>query len=470
MVSGAGISEDSATALLRPGGGTPPGASIPRGWLVSAGGPALGNGPIMTVDVEVGASISDISVGRHPDGNLFAGVQVLVRLHGHPIGIVLIPQSDVDPRSGVIDRRLLARRIWVELGGELAAHLRDDGLAAPAGLTSIGLRQVESTPCSWQARLGTSRPTATVCIATCGRSIPLLMRTVRSALDQTYDNTAVLVVDNRPGSSALPGALYDAFPDEDRLSYVTESRPGLAAARNKSLAHAESDIVALTDEDVVLDPNWLGYLVAGFDRPEVACVTGLILASRLETRAHILIEEYGGFSKGFERRRWDLDRHRLDHPVYPYLFGMYGSGANAAWRRPILQELGGYDFHLGAGTLTRAGEDLDAYVTCVCAGHQLVYEPAAIVRHEHRRDVNLLRDQVFGYGVALGAMITKRLLRRDERSQLVARLPSGVRYLLSPRSPKNAGKSARYPKRLTLVELAGIAYGPIAYLRSRRCG
>ena len=117
--------------------------------------------------------------------------------------------------------------------------------------------------------------------------------------------------------------------------------------RNRSAREAGTEIVALTDDDVALDPDWLGFLVAGFDRPEVACVTGLILPSQLETRAQLLIEEFGGFSKGFERRRWDLDRHRLDHPLYPYLFGMYGSGANAAWRRSVLLEIGGYDACLG---------------------------------------------------------------------------------------------------------------------------
>ena len=249
---------------------------------------------------------------------------------------------------------------------------------------------------------------------------------------------------------------------------MTESAPGVSVVRNRCVEEAGTDILAMTDEDVTLDRDWLGFLVAGFDQPDVACVTGLILPSELETRAHFLVEQYGGFSKGFERRRWDLHRHRLEHPLYPYLFGMYGSGANTAWRRTMLEELGGYDIHLGGGTHARGGEDLDLYVTCIRAGYQLVYEPAAIVRHEHRREVSLLRRQVFAYGVAMGAMITKRLLRREERSEMVARVPAGLDYLLNRSSPKNAGKSAGFPKSLTLAELAGIAYGPIAYLRSRR--
>jgi len=454
----------SAESSLAPSSG----AAIPRGWFASASSSADVRGPIMTVDVEVGAPIPDLHPAQLADGTTFVAVQVLVRLHGHPIGMLLLPQSDADPTSGAIDRRFVAVRIWAELGEAITAHLYKDGIAAPTKLTMAGLPHGGLAPCTWQATLGSSRPAATVCIATCGSSIPLLLRTVRSALQQTYDNTQVLVVDNRPGATALPGPLVDAFSHEDRLWYVTESRPGLANVRNRSVREAETEIVALTDDDVALDPDWLGFLVAGFDRPEVACVTGLILPSQLETRAQLLIEEFGGFSKGFERRRWDLDRHRLNHPLYPYLFGMYGSGANAAWRRSVLEEIGGYDARFGSGTRTRGGEDLDIYLTCIRSRHQLVYEPAALVRHEHRRELERLRQQVFDYGVGLGAVLTKRFLQREERSEMVARLPAGLDYLLNPSSPKNAGKTKIFPRSLTLIELAGIAYGPITYLRSRR--
>ena len=123
-------------------------ASVPRGWFASGRGPTVGDGPIMAVDVEVGTPIADLSLGRHSNGKPFAGVQVLVRLHGYPIGIVFVPASDVDSWSGGIDRRLLARRIWVELGDALIAHLRHDRLEVPADLTPAGLLHDGMAPCS----------------------------------------------------------------------------------------------------------------------------------------------------------------------------------------------------------------------------------------------------------------------------------------------------------------------------------
>jgi hypothetical protein len=59
------------------------------------------------------------------------------------------------------------------------------------------------------------------------------------------------------------------------------------------------------------------------------------------------------------------------------------------------------------------------------------------------------------------------LASRDERRAVVRALPAAVRYVLVSDSPKNAGKTTTYPKRLTAYELLGLAYGPVAYLRSR---
>ena len=50
---------------------------------------------------------------------------------------------------------------------------------------------------------------------------------------------------------------------------------------------------------------------------------------------------------------------------------------------------------------------------------------------------------------------------------IVAAQPYIDRYVLSGDSPKNAARTAHYPKRLTACELAGLTYGPFAYLRSR---
>jgi hypothetical protein len=60
---------------------------------------------------------------------------------------------------------------------------------------------------------------------------------------------------------------------------------------------------------------------------------------------------------------YDLQEHAVRHPLYPYLPGIYGSGANFAMRREVFERLAGFDESLGPGTPARGGEDIDR-----CAG------------------------------------------------------------------------------------------------------
>ena len=75
---------------------------------------------------------------------------------------------------------------------------------------------------------------------------------------------------------------------------------------------------------------------------------------------------------------------------------------------------------------------------------------------------------MFRYGVGLTATVTKWMLD-DPRTAvaILRRVPAGTRYLLSPTSKKNQGKSAGFPPELTRLERLGLLCGPVAYLRSR---
>jgi GT2 family glycosyltransferase len=299
-----------------------------------------------------------------------------------------------------------------------------------------------------------------------------LVRTINTALAQDYPDFRVVVVDNRPATSGVPKLLAERFAGRPEIDYVSEPAPGLGRARNAGLAATRADIVAFTDDDVVLDPNWLGWLVAGFGASDrVACVTGLIVPLELEAPAQLLIDEFSGFSKGYDRVIWDADAHRLDHPLYPYTVGIFGSGASAAFRRTTLVAIDGFDQHLGIGTHAVGGEDLDLFVRIVLGGQQIVYEPASLLRHAHRRDIRAFERQVRGYGTGLTAMLTKHVLsNRVTRWEVLGRIPVGIAYALNPRSPKNQRKPRGFSLRLSLLELAGMAYGPIGYLRSRMAG
>jgi O-antigen biosynthesis protein len=87
----------------------------------------------------------------------------------------------------------------------------------------------------------------------------------------------------------------------------------------------------------------------------------------MEIEAQAWFEQYGGLSKGFERRSFELAAPPPRGGLFPYAAGAYGSGANMAFRTAALRAIGGFDPALGAGTRAQGGDDLAAFFDNVSA-------------------------------------------------------------------------------------------------------
>lgn len=390
---------------------------------------------------------------HRPDGRpLTPGpASVLVRAHGYPLGRV-----PVDVPQGVVDRAALLPLVRPLLAEALEEHLREDA-AAPAGPAAPACRSWLPVP--------DPAPTVTVVIPTVGRDD--LGPCLDSLLAQDYAPFDIVVVDNSPTPehAATLRRVLDARPvGPDRLRCVREPVPGGSQARNRGLAESTAEITAFVDDDVLVDPQWLRAVVAAFgSAPDVVCVTGLLLPWELETAEQNWFEQYGGFGKGFRRRVYDLDAHRGDSPLYPYLPGQYGTGANTAFRTEFIRRLGGFDTVLGGRRPVIGGEDLDVLLRTVLSGSRLVYEPQALVWYQPFREYSSLRRQMVIYGRGLSAVLLKAALAdRHVALDIARRLPAGLRFLLSQDSSKNAQKQD-FPADLSRRELAGVVSGPFAY-------
>ena len=402
----------------------------------------------------------DLATGEleYPDPSRIPGhdeAHVLVRWMGDPVGLVDVTASDDEIVSVVA----------TAAGRELA-----DEMARVGERTHPGTGALPDTDGTSRAPLPamSAGPLVTVAIASY-RNVDSTLACVRRVLQNSWAALEVVVVDNAPDPGELGAALDAAFAPEPRVRRVHEPRQGLSFARNAGLAAARGSVVAFTDDDVRVDRRWVERLVAGFGSDAVACVTGAILPAELETQPQVWLEEFGGFHRGFRQEIFNSTTHRRDGPLYPYNAGMFGSGANMAFRTTVLRDMGGFAVDLGTGTPAQGGEDLDIFQRTITGGHTLVYQPTALMWHYHRRSVRALRRQMFRYGVGLSATVTKWMFDSPRTAAaILRRIPLGLGYLLSPTSKKNHGKSHTYPRVLTLLELAGVAVGPLAYLLSRR--
>lgn len=308
--------------------------------------------------------------------------------------------------------------------------------------------------------------TVSVVIPTAGRAAHA-ERCVASILHGARVPDEVIVVDNAPHLEQNADVLRKLADAHDVVRYVSEPRPGASAARNLGVANATTEIVAFTDDDVVVDHWWLRNLLTEFGDAEVGMVTGLIAPHVLDTPAQVWFEGIGGFGKGFERRRFSSDTNV--HPLFPYTPGMVGSGNNMACRREVWMELGGMSTALGPGTASRSGEDLDLFLRHLLAGRAISYTPHALIWHEHRRDEAELVDQVHGYGVGLSAMLTKLVVDDPhEILPVLLRVGPGLRRLVGSSRQKSVATSASPPPSVRRAEFTGFARGPLALRRSRK--
>lgn len=385
--------------------------------------------------------------------------RVLIRLHGVALGYLTFPAAQVELTIDAVRRLALST-----FEPQIARHLQVDGIEAESSRVIPG-----PTPgCPSQVEQDSL---VSVVVCTRNRSEMLTPCLDRLAV-LTYATLEILIVDNAPSDDRTRQLIVDREQSDDRFRYVLEPRPGLSVARNRGVSEARGRWVAFTDDDVAVDPDWIQGLVRAFEsRDTVGCVTGLVCTAGISNAAEAYFDARSpSWSSRCVEEEFDLEDHQRPGALYPYSAGIFGTGANFAFDRGLLAELGPFDEALGAGTRTKGGEDLDMFVRVLHAGRSIVYQPAAVVWHHHRADEDALRSQMFGYGSGLSAYLTKWLLDPAGRWDLLRRVPVGVLRISRIRrdTANRMDRGITPPRRVWAHELAGFAAGPWLYLRARR--
>ena len=253
---------------------------------------------------------------------------------------------------------------------------------------------------------------ATVLIATFNRSALLdetlaSLRTLRTTPGRRWD---AIVVDNNSTDDTRAVVERHARTFPVPLQYLFEPRQGRSSALNTGLAAARGTVVAMTDDDVLVDPGWL----------EAAC--DALLAPRLPSH---------GYAGGPVAPRWEtppppwLDLHRgdlwgtiaiQDHGAAAFLYEderKVPLGANMAIRRSLFDALGGFRPDLGrSGGKLVLGQEVPEWLMRVrAAGYTGLYLPGMKVHHHipaRRLTRRYFRRWWFGKGVSRAALEATR--------------------------------------------------------------
>jgi cellulose synthase/poly-beta-1,6-N-acetylglucosamine synthase-like glycosyltransferase len=210
-------------------------------------------------------------------------------------------------------------------------------------------------------------------------------------LDYDRNKVEVIVVDGN--STDKTRDIVKKYP----VKLVIENRKGLNLARNEGIKCSNGEIVAFTDSDCIVPPDWITKIVENFKDPKVSCVGGS--AKALDND---FVSQYADNSivrlMPFFRKREELEK------VKPFF--RHPAGCNMAFRRKVAEEVGYFDENI------QFGFDEVEFADRVCrAGYKMVLDPEVSVWHKHRSTLGQFLKQNFQYGKGSGLVLKKNKLR-----------------------------------------------------------
>lgn len=244
--------------------------------------------------------------------------------------------------------------------------------------TDRAVKPAVSTVRSWAARrspaaLREDWPSMSVVVCAYNEE-KVIDACVRSLLASSYPDLEIIVCDD--GSTDGTAEIARSHG----ITLLSLEHVGLSRARNVGFQHASGEIIAYLDADAECHPDWPYHLALSFESG-AASTGGPNLP--FDT-AELLVERAVAAAPGNPRQVL-LSHDRAEHVP----------GCNMAFRRDVLDELGGFD-----PRFTTAGDDVDLCWRIADAGYSIAYAPAAQIRHHRRDSVRRFVRQQRGYGRA----------------------------------------------------------------------
>jgi len=219
---------------------------------------------------------------------------------------------------------------------------------------------------------GVLDPELSVIIPTRDRAARLerMLRSLDAAIGTTRVPVEVILVDN--GSTDNTSSLANRWAAGGPLRRcIAEPQPGRARAMNRALPLATAPLVAFTDDDIEVAPDWLEAIVVFFKQnTQFAAAMGRVRLppTVIDPAVHGLARHYRGTIPLYDQG------DTVGDAVEMY-------GCNMVVRRSVFDAVGGFDDRLGVGA-SGLCEDADLAARIRNAGLRIGYMPTALVYHE----------------------------------------------------------------------------------------
>jgi GT2 family glycosyltransferase len=248
-----------------------------------------------------------------------------------------------------------------------------------------------------------------VCAYNAERTIEACLASLRTLRYPRYE---VIVINDGSSDRTL-----EIVQHCSEVRVISQENRGLSVARNVGIEAATGDIVAFTDSDCVVDPDWLTYLAYTFRDGGYVAVGGPNLPPAEESRTAACVAASPG----------GPTHVLLNDEVAEHI-----PGCNMAFRRDVVRGIGGFDPLFRA-----AGDDVDVCWRLQNHGHVIGFSPAALVWHFRRNTVAAYLRQQMGYGAAEALLYFKHPYRFNllGQSKWLGRIYGDLEHSLFMRRP-----------------------------------
>jgi glycosyltransferase involved in cell wall biosynthesis len=231
-------------------------------------------------------------------------------------------------------------------------------------------------------------------------------------MDQSTDELTRRVVED----------LAARFQSKLKINYHHLDKAGLSRAYNAGIRASQGEVVACTDDDVVVPTDWVAQIAKVFQAdPQAALLYGQVLVPESLKEAerngiivpNLPIKKYERLVKGGT------------------LFRVFGMGANFALRRTVADQVGGFDEALGGGGPLRSSQDFDFAYRVYRSGAAVILAPDVKVDHYGSRTGEQWPATMKAYGVGDGAFYSKHIRCGDPLAVMLfgkLLLQQGARY------------------------------------------
>lgn len=228
--------------------------------------------------------------------------------------------------------------------------------------------------------------------------------------NNSTDNTDSIcqrVINNHPNSA---------------IQYYIETEQGLSAARNSGMNLAKGEIFAFIDDDAMVFPDFVRQIDQAYSKfPEMAASGGRIYP-RFESKApkwmsKFLIPLMSVIDKGED--------------VKPFTGTGYPIGANMAFRKKIIEQVGNFNTSLGrSGGNLQGGEEKDIFNRIKNKGFSIFYLPNVRVNHVIP-DARLTADYIKRMGIGIGSSERIRVKQIGKYEQIKACFKEILKWIAS---------------------------------------